>query len=135
MLCFTFSSTKHNSVKKLHLLQEKSLRIIFFQRRNSHTDPSFEVPKFLKSFDKTTLQNFISISKSLNDLLTSIFNNWFKFYFESHTYDTRWSNLGHLKILSYHAKTYGRYSMFVNAIYVSNRLQSFHQNVIFIIWE
>ena len=133
MLCFTFLSTKHNSFKNLHLLQEKSLRIIFFQRRNSHTGLSFKVPKFLKSSDKTALQNFISISKSLRDLLTSIFNNWFKFYFESHTYGTRWSNLGHLKTLSYRAKTYGRYSMFVNAIYVSNRLQSFHQSVIFII--
>ena len=35
-----------------------------------------------------------------------------------------------LKIPSYHTKTYGRYSMFVNSIYVWNFLQSCHQNAI-----
>ena len=76
-------------------------------------------------------QNWIFISKSLKGLLPSIFNNWFKFSFESHSHDTRWSNLGYLKIPSYRTKTYGRYSMFVNSIYVWNHLQSCHQNIIF----
>ena len=87
--------------------------------------------KILKSFDKTALENFIFISKSLKGLLPSIFNNWFKFSFETHSHDTRWSNLGYLKIPFYHTKTYSRYSMFANSIYVWNHLQSCHQNVIF----
>ena len=120
-----------NSVKRLYLLQKKSLRIMFFRSRNSHTGPLFKVSKILKSFDKTALENCIFISKSLKGLLPSIFNKWFKFSFESHSHDTRWSNLGYLKIPSYHTKTYGRYSMFVNSIYVWNHLQSCHQNVIF----
>ena len=107
-----------NSVKRLHLLQMKSLRIMFFQSRNFHTGPLFKVCKILKSFDKTALENCIFISKSLKVLLPSIFNNWFKFSFQSHSDDTRWSNLGYLKIPSYHTKTYGRYSMFVNSIHV-----------------
>ena len=101
-----------NSVKRLHLLQKKSLRIMFFQRRNSHTGPLFKVSKILKSFDKTALENFIFLSKSLKGLLLSIFNNWFKFSAESHSHDTRWSNLGYLKIDFYRTKTYGGYSMF-----------------------
>ena len=120
-----------NSVKRLHLLQKKSLILMFFQGRNSHTGPLFKVSKILKSFDKTALEKCIFISKSLKGLLPSIFNNWFKFSFESHSHDTRWSNLGYLKIPSYHTKTYGSYSMFVNSIYVWNNLQSCHQNVIF----
>ena len=68
-----------NSVKRLHLLQKKSLRIMFFQSRNSHTGPLFTVSKILKSFDKTALGNCIFISTSLKGLLPSIFNNWFKF--------------------------------------------------------
>ena len=88
-----------NSVKRLHLLQKKSLRIMFFQSRNSHIGPLFKLSKFLKSFDKTALENCIFISKSLKGLLHSILNNWGKFSFESHSHDTRWSILGYLKIL------------------------------------
>ena len=46
-----------NSVKRLHLLQKKSLKIMFFQSRNSDTGHLFKVSKILKSFDKTALEN------------------------------------------------------------------------------
>ena len=88
-----------NPVKRLYLLQKTFLRIMLF--RNSHTDPLFKMSKILKSFEKTALENCIFISKSLKGLLPSIFKNWFKFSFESHSYDTSWSNLGYLKIPSY----------------------------------
>ena len=78
---------------------------MFFQSRNSHTGPLFKVSKILNCFDKTALENCIFISKSVKGLLPSIFNNWFKFSFESYSHDTRWSNLGDLKIPSYHTKT------------------------------
>ena len=98
---------------------------------NSHAGPLFKVSKILKSFDKTALKDCIFISKSLKGLLPFVFNNWFKFSFESHSRDTRWSNLGCLKIPSYHTKTYGRYSVFANSVYVWNHLQSCNQNVMF----
>ena len=120
-----------NSVKRINLLQKKSLRIIFFQSRNFHTGRLCKVSKILKSFHKTALENCIFISKSLKGLLPSIFNSWFKFSFELQSHDTRWSSFGYLKIPSYHTKTYGRYSVFVNAIYIWNYLQIFHQSVIF----
>ena len=120
-----------NSVKRIHLLQKKSLRKMFFQSRSSHIRPLFKMSKIFKSFDKTALQNCTFISKSLKGLLPSIFNKWFKFSFESHSHDTSWSNLGYLKIPSYHNKTYGRYSLFINSIYVWNHLRSCHHNVIF----
>ena len=127
MLCFTCLAQDTNSVKRLYLLQKKSRRIMFFQNKNSHTGPLFKVFKILKSFDKTALENCVFISKSVKGLLPSIF----KFYFEPHSHDTRWPDLGYLKIRSYRTKTYGRYSMFVNSIYVSNHLQRCHENVIF----
>ena len=77
---------------------------MFFQNRNSHADPLFKVSNILKSFDKTALENCIFICKSLKGLLPFIFNNWFKFSFESHCHDTRWSNLSYLKIPSYGTK-------------------------------
>ena len=93
---------------------------MFFQSRNSDTGPLFKVSIILESFDKTALENCIFIKKSLKGLLPSMFSNWFKFSFESHSNDTRWSNLSYLKIPSYQTKTYGRHSMFVNSIYVWN---------------
>ena len=84
-LCYAslVSAQNNNSVKRLHLLHKKSLRLMFFQRRNSHTGPLFKMSKILKSFDKTALENCIFISKSLKGLLPSIFNNWFKFSFDT----------------------------------------------------
>ena len=41
-----------NSVKILHLLQEKVLRIMLFQIQNSHTNPLFKESKILKCFHK-----------------------------------------------------------------------------------
>ena len=131
MLCSTCLGKNSNSVKKLHLLQKKSLRIMFFQSWNSHTGPLFKVSKILKSFNKRALENYIFISKSLKRLLPPILNRWFKFYFESHFHDNRWPNLGYLKKPSYRTKTYSRYWMFENSIYNWNHLQSCHQNVIF----
>ena len=91
-----------------------------------HTVPLFKVSTNIKSFDKTALENY----KFLKGLLPPAFSSWFKFSFESHSHDTRLSNVGCLKTRSYRTKTYGRYSVFVNIIYVWNDLQSCHQNVI-----
>ena len=57
---------------------------MFFQSRNSHTGPLFNMSKILKSFDKTTLENCIFISKSLKELFPSLLNNGSKFIL-SHT--------------------------------------------------
>ena len=85
-------------LKDFTYYRKKSLRIMFFQSRNSHTGPLSKMSEILKSFDKTALENCIFISKSLKGLLPSIFNNCFKFSFESHSHDKRWLNLGYLKI-------------------------------------
>lgn len=77
-----------SSVKRLYLLKKKSLRIMLFESRNSHTCPLFKVPKILTFFDKTALENCTFNSKSLKGLLPSISNNWFEFSFRSHSHDT-----------------------------------------------
>ena len=95
-----------NSVKRLHLLQKI---------------PLFKVSKLFKSSDKTALENYIFISKSLKRLLPSIFNSWFKFFL-SHTLMIIGGQilviLLLVKIPFYCTKTYCRCSMFVNATYV-----------------
>ena len=46
-----------SSVKRFHLLQRKSLRIMFFQCKNFFTLPLFKMSKILKSFHKTAHEN------------------------------------------------------------------------------
>ena len=82
------------SVKRLHLLQKKTPQYNVLSKQKF-------LYRFFQSFDKTALENCIFITKSLKGLLPYIFNNWFKFSFELHSDDTRWSNLGYLKIHSY----------------------------------
>ena len=53
-----------------------------------------KTPKVLKSFDKTFLESWILISKSLKGLLPFVFNSWLKFPFESQSGDTILANLG-----------------------------------------
>ena len=122
-----------NSVKRLQLLQNKSLRIMFLRNRNFHTSPLLKDFKILKPFDETALENYIFITKSLKGLLPPVFNSWFKLSFESHSHNTRWSILGYVKIPCYCTKSYGRYSMFVNAVCLESlsKLLSIH----FICWE
>ena len=78
-----------NSVKRLHLLRTKSLRVMFFQSRNSQIGLLFKVSKILKSFDKKAFENCIFFINSFKALLSPIFNSWFKFSFESFSHDTR----------------------------------------------
>ena len=54
-----------NSVKRLHLLQKKSLRIMFFQSTNSHTAPLFKVSTILRSFDNTDIENCLFLLPNL----------------------------------------------------------------------
>ena len=123
----------------LYLLGYKiliQLECFTYYRKNTSEFSSFkaEFPiqvLYLKSFDRALLENCIFISKPWKGILPSIFKNWFKFSFESHSHDTRWSNLGYLKIPSYYTKTYGRYSMLMSSIYVWNHLHSCYQNDIF----
>ena len=55
-----------SSVKRLHILQKKSLRLMIFQSRNAHTDPLLKCSKILQFSDKVALENCILISKSLH---------------------------------------------------------------------
>ena len=85
---------------RLHLLQKKSIRIIFFQSKNYHSGPLSKDSKILKSFDKTAQLKTAFFSKSFKGLLPPVFHNWFKFSFEYHSHDTIWAVLGYLKLPS-----------------------------------
>ena len=85
----------------------------------------------LKLYDKISLENCVFVNSSLNKHLPIIFHNWFDLIHESHNYETRLSEIGCLKIPAYHTKTYGRYSVAINAIYTWNYLQKIHKETLF----
>ena len=93
-----------NSIKRLYILQKKSLRLMYFLNRNTHTTPLFKDSNILKFPDKIALENCIFIKNYFNQTLPTPFKNWFTLSTDSHTHNTRWSNLGCLKILPHKTK-------------------------------
>ena len=77
-----------SSIKQTLILQEKAVRIINFQRRHSHASPLFKQNFILKIQDKIFLESIFFVSKSLNNLSSSIFNTWFSFSSDQHHYET-----------------------------------------------
>ena len=124
-------SQNSNSIKRLYILQKKALRIMYFQERNAHTGPLFKDLGILKLFDKVSLENCKLISKSLRKELPAVLNNCFTLSSNVHNHYTRLSNLGLLNVPSHNTKTYGRYSVSVNAIYIWNYLQNQFTDLIF----
>ena len=93
-----------NSIKRLYISQKKSLRLIYFLNRNANTTPLFKDSNILKFPDKIALENCIFIKNYFNQTLPTPFKNCFTLSTDSHTRNTRWSNLGCLKI-PHHRKT------------------------------
>ena len=62
-----------------------------YQPRNSDTSPLFRKSAVLKFKGKINLENILFISKSINNLLPSLFKNWFGFSSDTHKYNASWS--------------------------------------------
>ena len=60
------------SIKRLIILQKKTLRIINFKPRNCRTSPLFKKNVILKLIDKVHLENILFVNKCISNLqLTS----------------------------------------------------------------
>ena len=94
------------------------------QTQNSHTSPLFRKAAVLKFKDKTSLENILFISKSINNLLPSLFNNWFVFSSDIHRYNTSWSSDDKLQKYSYRTNTYRKNSIIISTIESWNNSQN-----------
>ena len=92
-------------------LMALALRIMNFQPKNSHTSPLFR---------KTSL---LFISKSIKNLLPSLFNNWFVFSSDGHKYNNSWSSDDKLQTCSYRTNTYDKNLFIISAIELWNTSQ------------
>ena len=62
-----------NSIKRLYILQKKSLRLMYFLNRNAHTTPLFKDSNILKFPDKVALEICIFIKNYFNQTLPTPF--------------------------------------------------------------
>ena len=85
---------------------------MYFLNRNTHTTPLFKDSNILKFPAKIALENCIFIKNHFNQTLSTPFKNWFTLSTDSHTHNTRWFNLGCLKIPPHKTKINGRQSTF-----------------------
>ena len=67
-----------------------------FQPLNFHSISLFKTSFILKFSDKVNLEKNLFISKSIDNLLHSFFNDWFLFLSDQHNYETFCSFLGTL---------------------------------------
>ena len=86
--CCLVWSLNCNAINRLVIIQKKALRIINFQPHNSHSSPLFKTSFILKFSDEVTLENTLFVSKSINNLLPSLFNDWFLFSSDQNNYET-----------------------------------------------
>ena len=112
-------------------MQEKAVRIIYFQLRNFHTSPLFKQNFILKFQDKICLENILFVSKTLNNLSPSIFNTWFSFSSDQHNCETSSSTQGNLIKLFYKTNRYGRYSITVSAVESWNKIQKQLKSILY----
>ena len=104
-------------IKRLYILQKKSLRLMYFLNRNGHTTPLFKEWNILKSPGKIALENCIFIKNYFNQTLRTPFKNWLTLSTDLHIHNTRRSKLDCRKIPPHKTKIYGRQSVNTGIIY------------------
>ena len=94
--CCLLWAQNYSTIQRIIILQNQVIRIINLQPRNFHTSPLFKKDSILKFQDKICLENILFVSKSLNNLLPSVFNTWFTFSSDQYNYETSSSSQGNL---------------------------------------
>ena len=100
-----------------------------FQSRDSHSSQLFKSNDILKLEDKILIKNMLFINRSLNNLLSPTFKNWFTFCSDVHNYHTVSSTSDKTFKTSYRANFFGNYSMAIGAINSWNKTQYQFRNL------
>ena len=98
-----------NALNRLSVLQKKAPRTISFQPRDCHLSSRLEKQNLLKFEDKIQLENVLFVSKYFNNILPSIFDNWFTLCSNMHNYNTVASLTGKLFKPSFRTILYGEH--------------------------
>ena len=117
-----WGQTKSSS-NMVFIIQKRALRAIHFKGKFDHTSFLFSASNIIKLPDKISIENCLFVSKSLNNQLPEIFNNWFVFSSDTHRYETSCSAKGMLKVKSFNTKSQGKEAIIYSAINTWNSLQ------------
>ena len=105
-----------------HTAKKNSLYYELWMQKCSFKS-SFFRHEIIKLPDKIIMENCLFVSKSINFDLPPIFNHWFTFSSDSHSYETSGSSKGLLKAKTVNTKKYGREGMTNNAVSSWNNIQ------------
>ena len=120
-----------SSINRVFTIQKKAIRTIHLKGKFDHTSSLFSESNIIKLPDKISIENCLFVSKSLNNQLPEIFNNWFVFSSDTHRYETSRSEKGMLKVKSFKAKSHGKKVVTYNAINTWNSLQNQLKHALF----
>ena len=106
-----------SSINRVFITQKKALRTFHFKGKFDHTSSLFSKFNIIKIPDKSSIQNCLFMSKSLNSQLPEICNNWFAFPSDTNKYETSCSEKGiPIKAKSFNSKSYGKEAVIQSAI-------------------
>ena len=112
-----------NAVNRVSVLQKKAQRTISFQPRDCYLSPLFEKQNLLKFEDKIQLENVLLVSKYFDNILPSIFDNWFILFSDMHNYNTAASLTGKLFKPSFRTILNEKNSITLSAVNAWNKIQ------------
>ena len=84
----------NNSIKRVSLLQKRTIRTINYAYFNAHTTPLFDSSKILKFNDFLSVQNYLFVHNCFNKDSFSLFNDLFVLIPKIHSYPTSSSKKG-----------------------------------------
>ena len=101
--CIIWASPEKTIVlETLHKLQKRATRIIVYADYRAHSLPLFHRLNILNIYDLCRMQILTFVFKSTNNLLPSIYINYFTFAKELHEYSTRSSKSCNLYRITAH---------------------------------
>ena len=112
-----------SSINRVFIIQKKALRTIHFKDKFDQTSFVFSASNIIKLPGKISVENCLFASKSLNNQLLEIFNNWFVFSSDTHRYETSCSEKGMLKVKFFNTKSHGKEAIIYSAINTWNSPQ------------
>ena len=95
------------------IIQKKALRTIHFKGKFDHTSSLYSESNTIKLPDKTSTENCLFVSKSLNNQLPEILNNWFIFSSDTRRYEISCSKKGMLKVKFFNPKLYRKGHLYI----------------------
>ena len=110
-------------INSVFTIQKKSIRSIHLKGKFYNTSSLFFESNTIKLPDKISIENCLFVSKSLNNQLSEIFNNWFVFSSDRHRCETSCSEKGMLKVKSFSTKSHGKEAVIYSAISTWNSFQ------------